>query len=31
MCDINVHTDTPVPSWKSQEAKVNKDIKVENP
>ena len=26
MCDINVQTDTTVPSGKSQEAKVNKDI-----
>ena len=26
MCDINVHTDTTVPSGKSHEPKVNKDI-----
>ena len=30
MCDVNVHTDTTVPSGKSHEAKVNKDIEVEN-
>ena len=30
MCDINAHTDTTVPSGKSHEAKVNKDVEVGN-
>ena len=30
MCDIKVHTDTTVPSGKSHEAKVKKDIEVGN-
>ena len=30
MCDINVHTDTTVPSGKPHEAKVSKDIEVGN-
>ena len=30
MCGINAHTDTTVPSGKSHEAKVNKDVEVGN-
>ena len=30
MCDINVQIDTTVPSGKSHEAKVNKDIEIGN-
>ena len=30
MCDINVHTDTTVPSGKSHEVRANKDMEVGN-